>query len=76
MSNDPMERLRNVEAEAGHVLALALNDGENPFTTEPGKLHVHLVVALRADCNLGLAKMTASSVIRPLAEEVLTSVEA
>ncbi|MCP4897113.1 MAG: roadblock/LC7 domain-containing protein [bacterium] len=63
----------HVEAEAGHILALCLNDGKSPFKTEEGKAHLHLIVALSPSCNLGLIKMTAPSVIRALANELTTA---
>lgn len=66
-------RLVHVEAENGHILAVCLNDGNSPFRTEEGKAHVHLIVALSPSCNLGLAKMRATSLIRTMADQLITT---
>jgi len=63
-------RMVHIEAETGHILALCLNDGAVPFQTEEGKAHIHLIVALSPNCNLGLAKIKAASTIRAVANEL------
>ncbi len=59
----------HVEGEKAHVLARCLNEGTDPLKSQPGKAHIHLVLVLKNDSSLGLAKMRINSVIEKLAEE-------
>jgi len=55
-------RLIHIEAEDGHILARCFNQGTNPLATEEGKVHVHLVMVLGTNANLGMAKMRLASI--------------
>jgi CheY-like chemotaxis protein/predicted regulator of Ras-like GTPase activity (Roadblock/LC7/MglB family) len=59
----------HVEGEKAHVLVRCLNEGTDPLKSQPGKAHIHMVVVLKNDSGLGLAKMRMNSVIEKLAEE-------
>ena len=59
----------HVEAEKAHVLARCLNEGTDPIRSQPGKAHIHLVLILKHDASLGLAKMRMNSVVEKLAED-------
>ncbi len=59
----------HVEGEKAHILARCLNEGSDPLKSQPGKAHIHMVVVLKNDAGLGLAKMRMNSVIEKLAEE-------
>jgi CheY-like chemotaxis protein len=59
----------HVQAEKAHILVRCLNEGTDPLKSEPGKAHVHLVLALTSDDAIGLAKMKINSVIEKLASE-------
>src|SRR5512145_683338 len=36
----------HIEAEKAHILVRCLNEGTDPLKSQPGKSHIHLVVAL------------------------------
>ncbi len=59
----------HVEAEKAHIFARCLNEGTDPLKSQPGKAHIHLVLVLKSDASIGLAKMRVNSVIANLAEE-------
>ena len=59
----------HVEAEKAHVLCRCLNEGTDPIKSQPGKAHIHMVVVLKSDASIGLAKMRMNSVIQRLAED-------
>ena len=59
----------HVEAEKAHILVRCLNEGTDPLRSQPGKSHIHLVVVLKSDASIGLAKMRMNSVAEKLAEE-------
>ncbi len=59
----------HIEAERAHVFARCLNEGTDPIKSQPGKAHIHMVVVLKGDSSIGLAKMRVNSVIERLAEE-------
>lgn len=59
----------HVEAEKAHILVRCLNEGTDPLRSQPGKSHIHLVVVLKNDASIGLAKMRMNSVAEKLAEE-------
>jgi len=59
----------HVEAEKAHIFARCLNEGTDPLKSQPGKAHIHLVLVLKNDASIGLAKMRMNSVIEKLAEE-------
>lgn len=59
----------HIEAEKAHVLARCLNEGTDPVRSQPGKAHFHLVVVLKSDASIGLAKMRLNAVAEKLAED-------
>ena len=59
----------HVEAEKAHLLVRCLNEGTDPLKSQPGKAHIHLVLALKNDASIGLAKMKVNSIIEKLAED-------
>ncbi len=59
----------HVEAEKAHIFARCLNEGTDPLKSQPGKAHIHLVLVLKNDSSIGLAKMRVNSVIDKLAED-------
>jgi predicted regulator of Ras-like GTPase activity (Roadblock/LC7/MglB family) len=59
----------HIEGEKAHILARCLNEGTDPLKSQPGKAHVHMVVALTSDGSIGLAKMRLNQVIEKLAED-------
>ncbi|MDX9735234.1 MAG: response regulator [Thermoanaerobaculia bacterium] len=59
----------HVEGEKAHILARCLNEGTDPLKSQPGKAHIHMVVALTSDGSIGLAKMRVNQVIEKLAED-------
>lgn len=59
----------HVEAERAHIIVRCLNEGTDPLKSQPGKAHIHLVLALTNDSALGLAKMRVNSTIEKLGEE-------
>jgi len=62
-------QLVHVQAEKAHIIVRCLNEGSDPVNTEPGKAHIHLVLALSDDTSIGLAKMKIDSIIASLAAE-------
>ncbi len=59
----------HVEAERAHILARCLNEGTDPLKSQPGKAHIHMVLVLKTDSSIGLAKLRLGSVIEKLAED-------
>lgn len=59
----------HIEAERAHLLARCLNEGTDPIRSQPGKAHIHVVLVLKVDASLGLAKMRLNSVCDKLAED-------
>jgi len=59
----------HIEAEKAHLLARCLNEGTDPIRSQPGKAHFHLVVVLKNDASIGLAKLRINSLVEKLAED-------
>ncbi|MBI4913170.1 MAG: response regulator [Acidobacteria bacterium] len=59
----------HVEAEHAHILVRCLNEGTDPLRSQPGKAHIHLVMILKSDASIGMAKLKINSVINKLGEE-------
>ena len=59
----------HVEGEKAHILARCLNEGTDPLASQPGKAHIHLVLALKDDSAIGLAKMRLNSVAAKVAPD-------
>ncbi len=59
----------HVEGEKAHILVRCLNEGTDPLKSQPGKAHIHLVVILKDDSGIGLAKMRMNAVVGKLADD-------
>lgn len=59
----------HVEAENAHILVRCLNEGTDPLKSQPGKAHIHLVMILKSDASIGMAKLKINSVINKLGED-------
>ena len=59
----------HVESERAHIFVRCLNEGTDPLKSQPGKAHIHLVLVLKNDSSIGLAKLRVNSVIEKLAED-------
>jgi len=57
----------HVEGEKAHILVRCLNEGTDPLKSEPGKAHIHVVLALANDSAIGFAKMKLGSVAEKVA---------
>jgi predicted regulator of Ras-like GTPase activity (Roadblock/LC7/MglB family) len=61
-------QLVHVEGERAQVLVRCLNEGTDPLKSLPGKAHIHLVLVLKNEASIGLAKLRIDGVIQRLAE--------
>lgn len=59
----------HVEAENAQIIVRCLNEGTDPLRSQPGKAHIHMVVVLKNDASIGMAKLRTNSVIQKLAED-------
>ena len=59
----------HVEGERAHLLARCVNEGTDPLRSQPGKAHIHVVLVLKPDASIGLAKMRLNSISEKLAED-------
>jgi CheY-like chemotaxis protein/predicted regulator of Ras-like GTPase activity (Roadblock/LC7/MglB family) len=59
----------NVDADRADILVHCLNEGPDVMKTAPGKAHIHLVVVLKNDESIGLARLRMRTVIEKLAPE-------
>ncbi len=59
----------HVEADNANVLVRCLNEGTDPLNSQPGKAHVHLVVVVNKDAQIGLAKLKMNQAINKLADD-------
>ncbi len=62
-------KLVHVETETAHILARCLNEGTDPIKTDPGKAHIHMVIALNNDHGIGMAKLKIEKLINSLADD-------
>ncbi len=62
-------KLVHVETDTAHILARCLNEGNDPVKTDPGKAHIHMVIALNNDHGIGMAKLKIEKLIKSLAED-------
>jgi hypothetical protein len=69
VATEILGRWVHVEAEKAHILARCLNEGSDPLKSLPGKAHIHLVLVLKNDSAIGLAKLRVSNTIEKLAED-------
>jgi CheY-like chemotaxis protein/predicted regulator of Ras-like GTPase activity (Roadblock/LC7/MglB family) len=59
----------HVEGESSHILVRCLNEGTDPLRSQPGKAHIHMVVVLKPDAPIGMAKLRTNSIIAKMAED-------
>ncbi len=59
----------HVEGEKAHIIVRCLNEGTDPVKSQPGRAHIHLVLVLKNDGSIGLAKMRMNTAVQKLAEE-------
>ncbi|MBL0211572.1 MAG: response regulator [Holophagaceae bacterium] len=59
----------HVEAEHAHILVRCLNEGTDPLRSMPGKAHIHMVLILKEDASIGMAKLKINAVIAKMAED-------
>ncbi len=57
----------HVEGEKANILVRCVNEGNDPLKSEPGKAHIHVVLALANDSAIGFAKMKLGSVSEKVA---------
>ncbi len=62
-------QLVHVEAENAHFLVRCLNEGSDPLKSQPGKTHIHMVLILKDDSSIGMAKLKVAKIIADLADE-------
>ena len=63
-------QLVHVETDSGiQILVKCLNEGDDPLKSQPGKAHIHMVLMLKDESNIGLAKMKLDAVIGKLARD-------
>ncbi|MDH3347029.1 MAG: hypothetical protein OEM02_02865 [Desulfobulbaceae bacterium] len=60
-------QLVHVVAEHANIIIRCLNEGDHPLESESGNAHIHLVLVLKDDSSLGLAKLKVNSIIESLA---------
>jgi len=60
-------QLVHIEAPKAHILARCLNESAEFSQSSAGKAHVHMVMILDQESNIGLAKMRLASVIQEVA---------
>ena len=59
----------HVEGEKAQILCRCLNEGTDPLRSQPGKAHIHLVIALSSDASIGMAKLRMNQIIATLGED-------
>lgn len=59
----------HIEGERTHILARCLNEGTDPLRSQPGKSHIHMVVVLKPDAPIGLAKLRINNALERLADD-------
>ncbi|MDH4231873.1 MAG: response regulator [Nitrospirota bacterium] len=63
-------QLVHIQTESGcQIIVRCLNEGTDPLKSQPGKAHIHLVLVLKNDSSLGMAKMKVASVAEKLASD-------
>ncbi len=60
----------HIAAPKAHLLMRCLNENTDFHSSEPGRAHVHLLLALEADGNIALGKMQMEKVIQQLASDL------
>ncbi len=57
----------HVEAPKAHIFARCLNESADFAATDSGKAHVHMVIIIKSDGNIAMAKMKLESIIKEVA---------
>jgi predicted regulator of Ras-like GTPase activity (Roadblock/LC7/MglB family) len=61
--------LVHIETDKANILVTCMNEGPDCTKTLPGKTHVHAVMVLQADAEIGLAKLKLDHVVKALADD-------
>jgi predicted regulator of Ras-like GTPase activity (Roadblock/LC7/MglB family) len=56
----------HIEAPNAHVIARCYNENANFSETKQGKVHIHIVLVLKKDGNLAMAKLKLDSIINEI----------
>ena len=59
----------HIEGEKAAFIARCKNEGTDPLRSQPGKAHIHVVLALSDDSSIGMAKLRLTSMVEKLAED-------
>ncbi len=59
----------HIAAPQAHILARCYNENTDFHTSEPGKAHIHLVLALKGETNLAWAKIKLEQLIKEVASD-------
>lgn len=59
----------HIEAEKANIFVRCLNEGNDPLKTERGKAHIHLVLIVKNDSSIGMAKLKLHKVIDSLSDD-------
>jgi predicted regulator of Ras-like GTPase activity (Roadblock/LC7/MglB family) len=59
----------HIDGEKAQVLCRCLNEGTDPLKSQPGKAHIHMVIALTTDSSIGMAKLRMNQAIASMADE-------
>ncbi len=57
----------HVEAPKAHIFARCLNESDDYASTDAGKAHVHMVIIIKSDGNIAMAKMKLEAIIKEVA---------
>ncbi len=57
----------HVEAPKAHIFARCLNESDDYSSTDTGKAHVHMVIIIKSDGNIAMAKMKLEAIIKEVA---------
>ncbi|MCX5869045.1 MAG: response regulator [Deltaproteobacteria bacterium] len=59
----------HIQAEHAQILVRCLNEGTDPLKSQPGKAHIHLVLVLKEEGSIGMAKMKLNKGIELMAPD-------
>ncbi|OQY26929.1 MAG: hypothetical protein B6244_12175 [Candidatus Cloacimonetes bacterium 4572_55] len=59
----------HIISDRAHVLVRCYNEGTDPLTSQPGRAHIHLVLVLKDESGVGLAKMRIKSIVQSVAQD-------
>ena len=62
-------KMIHIETDRIHLLARCLNEGQDSFMAYSDTVHIHMVLMLSCETDIGLAKMKMASVIKSLADD-------